>query len=212
MDKKYKILLATLGLIGVYFFVIRKKNNTIKNNYNIGDNSITKDLSQNSNADNILIQPIKPINPSTTINQNISSQDATIGGIKYQSNQSATAQQATNLEITKGWEQLENLIKFSSDPNNPTMSFLDPIAANMSYDAYNAMVQQTIDAYNTQTDYMQQVLDSFMSGNPLNLQGTYYQLPTGKYGFFIHSNNTGGMCPTNDYNYNGTTGICELLS
>ena len=211
MNVKYKILLATLGLIGVYFF-IRKKNSTLSNtNQSYNGSVLSGNSTQDSTSANSLIKPIKPTNPISNTNQNTSSQVITVGDIKYQSNQSATAQQSTNAEITKGWANLENLIKFANDPNNPTMSFLDPVAASMSYDAYNAMVQQT-SAYNTQTDYMQQVLDSFMSGNPLNLQGTYYQLPNGKYGFYIHSNNSGGMCPTSDYRYNETTGICELLS
>jgi hypothetical protein len=211
MNVKYKILLATLGLIGVYFF-IRKKNSTLSNtNQSYNGSVLSGNSTQDSTSANSLIKPIKPIKPISNTNQNNNSQFIVIDGIKYQTNQGAMAQQATNAEITKGWANLEKLIKFANDPNNPTMSILDPVGANMAYDAYNLMVQQT-DAYNAQTDYMQQVLDSFLSGNPLNLQGTYYQLPNGKYGFYIHSNNSGGMCPTSDYRYNETTGICELLS
>lgn len=221
MNIKYKILLATLGLIGIYFLTKIKPEKGINKNDKLENNLLNSSLSQNDNDVNNLFQPIKPtkptnstINPKPNVsvtNENNNSQFIVIDGIKYQTNQGAMAQQATNAEITKGWANLDKLIKFANDPNNPTMSFLDPVGANMGYDAYNLMVQQTSD-YNTQTDYMQQVLDSFINGNPLDLQGTYYQLPNGKYGFYIHSNNSGGMCPTSDYRYNETTGICELLS
>ena len=134
MNIKYKILLATLGLIGIYFLTKIKPEKGINKNDKLENNLLNSSLSQNDNDVNNLFQPINPTKPTnSTINPKpnvstlqiidptipddikkliLSGQLLYIDGNIVQANNGVATSQSDN----DGWVRLDNLIKLSNNP------------------------------------------------------------------------------------------------